>query len=316
MTRLNVRLLRLWWLWLLLLPAASRAAQTVSQDAPPHHARITAIVAADTADPAGGLPLTVYFVAADESGRALPRPPLVEDGAAVLVDGRPFPATLAPYTGDSYIMLLTDTTQSMSGHMPAILTAFLNLFEHKPANVLLGLSGFEQQTTAVSDFTADLTALSVASRQLVTTDERFSCPFDGAYDAINATPPQDVLAATPQVMRAVVLLSDGVNNGPCTYRSDRDLDGLIELAADRRVSFYTILVGNTNKDDNARLEHIFAKQVYGLAPTEIIYRIAISYILGFAKDHGITAHHIRQADTLEFAKAGTMERELDKIFRD
>ena len=69
-------------------------------------------------------------------------------------------------------------------------------------------------------------------------------------------------------------------------------------------------------DDNARLEHIFAKQVYGLAPTEIIYRIAISYILGFAKGHGITAHHIRQADTLEFAKAGTMERELDKIFRD
>ena len=69
-------------------------------------------------------------------------------------------------------------------------------------------------------------------------------------------------------------------------------------------------------DDNARLEHIFAQQVYGLAPTEIIYRIAISYILGFAKDHGITAHHIRQADTLEFAKAGTMERELDKIFRD
>ena len=69
-------------------------------------------------------------------------------------------------------------------------------------------------------------------------------------------------------------------------------------------------------DDNARLEHIFAKQVYGLAPTEIIYRIAISYILGFAKGHGITAHHIRQADTLEFAKAGTMERALDKIFRD
>ena len=69
-------------------------------------------------------------------------------------------------------------------------------------------------------------------------------------------------------------------------------------------------------DDNARLEHIFAKQVYGLAPTEIIYRIAISYILGFAKGNGITAHHIRQADTLEFAKAGTMERELDKIFRD
>lgn len=69
-------------------------------------------------------------------------------------------------------------------------------------------------------------------------------------------------------------------------------------------------------DDHARLEHIFAKQVYGLAPTEIIYRIVISYILGFAKEHPITKHHIRQADTLEFAKAGTMEGELDRIFKD
>lgn len=69
-------------------------------------------------------------------------------------------------------------------------------------------------------------------------------------------------------------------------------------------------------DDNQRLEHIFARQVYGCAPTEIIYRIAISYILGFAKDHGIAKHHIRQADTLEFAKAGTMEQALDRVFRD
>ncbi len=65
-------------------------------------------------------------------------------------------------------------------------------------------------------------------------------------------------------------------------------------------------------DDNTRLEHIFAKQVYGLAPTEIIYRIDLCYILGFATDgdqeHPITKHHIRQADTLE--------KERDRIFRD
>lgn len=30
-----------------------------------------------------------------------------------------------------------------------------------------------------------------------------------------------------------------------------------------------------------RLKHIFEKQVYGLAPTEIIYRIATAFILGF-----------------------------------
>ena len=34
-------------------------------------------------------------------------------------------------------------------------------------------------------------------------------------------------------------------------------------------------------DKQARLRHIFEHQVYGLAPTEIIYRIATAYILGF-----------------------------------
>ena len=53
----------------------------------------------------------------------------------------------------------------------------------------------------------------------------------------------EVLQASPQVMRAVVLLSDGINSDRCTYRSDRDLDGLIELATDKRISFYTILFG-------------------------------------------------------------------------
>ena len=36
-----------------------------------------------------------------------------------------------------------------------------------------------------------------------------------------------------------------------------------------------------------RLQHIFEKQVYGLAPTEIIYKIATNYILGFDESNGI-----------------------------
>lgn len=37
-------------------------------------------------------------------------------------------------------------------------------------------------------------------------------------------------------------------------------------------------------DDAERLNHIFAKQVYGCAPTEIIYRICLRYILGFGDE--------------------------------
>lgn len=67
-------------------------------------------------------------------------------------------------------------------------------------------------------------------------------------------------------------------------------------------------------DSAQRLRHIFAKQVYGLAPTEIIYRIATNYILGFEAAPSIPRHNFRKLDALEYAKAGTLEQKLEKVF--
>lgn len=67
-------------------------------------------------------------------------------------------------------------------------------------------------------------------------------------------------------------------------------------------------------DDNERLKHIFAKQVFGLAPTEIIYRIAVRFILGFDNGGIIEKHNFKQVDALEFAKNGTLQQKIDEIF--
>ena len=67
-------------------------------------------------------------------------------------------------------------------------------------------------------------------------------------------------------------------------------------------------------DSAERLRHIFEHQVYGLAPTEIIYRIATSYILGFDEEVRITKHNFRQEDALPYAKAGTLQQKLDELF--
>lgn len=67
-------------------------------------------------------------------------------------------------------------------------------------------------------------------------------------------------------------------------------------------------------DGADRLRHIFANQVYGLAPTEIIYQIAKNFILGFADDVAIDKHNLRLLDSLEYAKEGTLEAKLDEIF--
>lgn len=63
-----------------------------------------------------------------------------------------------------------------------------------------------------------------------------------------------------------------------------------------------------------RLQHIFEKQVFRLAPSEIIYRIALRYILGFGDDVQIKKFNFKQVDALPLAQEGTLEKELDSIF--
>lgn len=67
-------------------------------------------------------------------------------------------------------------------------------------------------------------------------------------------------------------------------------------------------------DEGERMRHIFACQVYGCAPTEIIYRICLRYVLGLADEYGIKKHNLRLYDTLPAAKAGTLEEKLKKLY--
>lgn len=67
-------------------------------------------------------------------------------------------------------------------------------------------------------------------------------------------------------------------------------------------------------DPKARLRHIFENQVYGLAPTEIIYRIALAYILGFDETKDIVKHNFRMVDTIPYAKEGKLKQLMDQLF--
>ena len=67
-------------------------------------------------------------------------------------------------------------------------------------------------------------------------------------------------------------------------------------------------------DGQERLKHIFANQVYGLAPTEIIYKIATNYILGFDEDVSIEKHNFRQADAVPYVKEGKLDELLNDLY--
>lgn len=61
-----------------------------------------------------------------------------------------------------------------------------------------------------------------------------------------------------------------------------------------------------------RLRHIFTRQIYGLAPTEIIYRIAVNYLLGFGVT--IERHNLRLANAFPAAEGERLEKFLDELF--
>lgn len=70
-------------------------------------------------------------------------------------------------------------------------------------------------------------------------------------------------------------------------------------------------------DDKNRLKHILENQVFGFAPSKIIYAIAMSYIFGFDEEAGdISKRNFRDIDVTPYAKNGSLQEMLDEEFGD
>lgn len=68
-------------------------------------------------------------------------------------------------------------------------------------------------------------------------------------------------------------------------------------------------------DDRARLNHILEEQVFGIAPTEIIYKIATNYILGANGEVGGSCYtNFVKADSAELAKQGKLAEFVEQAF--
>lgn len=145
---------------------------------------------------------------------------------------------------------------------------------------------------------------------------------DSVEDIFDYIPPQKTnqIFTPKQVVKKMVDMLEQENPG-CFDMPDRtfaDLymkSGLYMTEIIKRL-YQSNVLKEQFPEKEERLQHIFEKQVYGLAPTEIIYRIATNYILGFDENVAITKHNFRQVDALEYAKNGTLEEMLDEIYKE
>ena len=75
---------------------------------------------------------------------------------------------------------------------------------------------------------------------------------------------------------------------------------------------------NQIPDPDARLKHILENQVYGFAPSEIIYNIARNFIFGFdERAEKINKSHIVHLDTTPYAEGvGDFSEKCNQLFGD
>ena len=66
-------------------------------------------------------------------------------------------------------------------------------------------------------------------------------------------------------------------------------------------------------DEQDRIKHILEKQVFGFAPTEIIYKICINYIFGNLPET-ISRDNFVQEDTIPAVKEGKLQEFVDRYF--
>lgn len=246
----------------------------------------------------------------------------IEDGIRDHLRGfsRTIPSFLMAYGDDTVTLATFDTT--IPGHVFKEVTSItLDQFKF----LRDGGDYTEEETGEVKHFDGNLFDAVVfddSIKEFLALKKRLADYFDegSIEDIFDYIPPQktnQIFTPKDVVKRMVDLLEE--ENPGCFDDKDKtfvDLymkSGLYITEIVKRL-YQSERMKELIPDDRERLTHIFEKQVYGLAPTEIIYKIATSYILGFAENMDEIKHNFKQVDALPYAKDGTLQQKIDEIF--
>ncbi|MCB0253065.1 MAG: VWA domain-containing protein [Anaerolineae bacterium] len=170
------------------------------------------------------LGLDVYFVAVDSAGKPIKRPD-INSASIQVIGGSQAPATVGDPNSDINIVMLMDTSGSMTNVIDSVREAALSSLESMPPNARVSVVSFNERATTMTDFTNDLQGVADAIGR-VRVEQAGTCLYDSVWNAI------DQLAQVtqrPQDRRAIILFTDGrdqrsaASNDPCSIHTYRDM---------------------------------------------------------------------------------------------
>lgn len=163
-----------------------------------------------------------------------------------------------------------------------------------------------------------------AIQEFLNIREKLADYFDESHeeDVFNYIPPQDTnqIYTPKQVVKMMVQnLEDEdphVFDDPDKTFIDLFMKSGLYITELVKRLFNNPVMNEKIPDDDERLKHILEKQLFGLAPSDIIYHIATNYIFSFDTENKISRKNFKSIDTRPAVKEGKLEELLAAIFDD
>ena len=184
--------------------------------------------------------------------------------------------------------------------------------------------GGEMDGERVEGHVFDETVFNDSVREFLAKKRELADYFDGAqkediFDYIPQQKTNQVFTPRAVVVRMVDALereNPGCFDDPTHTFADLYAKSGLFLAEIAKRLYRSAAMRRHFPDGKARLEHIFTCQLYAMAPTRIIHRIVLAYLLGFdeALRQRVGETHIVQADAAEAAQRGKLTALVRETF--
>lgn len=163
-----------------------------------------------------------------------------------------------------------------------------------------------------------------AIQEFLNIRERLADYFDESHeeDVFNYIPPQETnqIYTPKQVVKMMVQkLEDAdphIFEDPAKTFIDPFMKSGLYITELVKRLFNNAVMKEKIPDHDERLKHILEKQLYGLAPSDIIYHIATNYIFSFDPENKISRKHFKSVDTRPAVKEGKLDQLLAATFDD
>jgi VWFA-related protein len=183
-----------------------------------------------------GISLGLYFSIIDSAGQIVPDAQ-VQSATFHLGNGSVVPASFGKPSSNAYIVMVLDSSGSMTIAMPQMRQAAIQAVQSAPEEAVFAVIQFNTDVTLVQDFSNDREQVVEQIDTIYAVPGSGTCLYDAAFQAV------EIIQDAPRGRRALVLLTDGkdelTEGKPCSQHTYSEVMSLA-TRQEARVPIHTI----------------------------------------------------------------------------